>query len=247
MELLILVAIFAIAIVIGVLASMTGLGGGFLTVPVLALLFDLPMKVAIGTSTMVITSVGLSSAVSYRRRNLIDLRLIIPLAIGVVLGAQIGALLTTPISEDILGRMIGVLFLIISAIMLRKKEDTGEKEYKASNTLLLAFGSLIGVYSGLFGMGGGLFMVPILNILGVPILLAVASSASVTFFAGLSGATRHLMLEQVDLMIGLFASFGVIIGAQIGPAIAMRLQPETLKNVFSILIATIGIVMILTQ
>ena len=225
---------------------MTGLGGGFLTVPVLVLLLDLPIKVAIGTSTMVITFVGLSSAVSYSRRNLIDLRLIVPLAIGVFVGAQIGALLTTPIPEYMLKRMIGVLFIAISLFMFYRKEDTVKKDYSASNALLLGFGSLIGVYSGLLGMGGGLFMVPILSIMGVPILLAVASSASVTFFAGLSGATRHIMLGQVDLMIGIFASLGVIIGAQIGPAIATRLKPETLKYVFSILIATIGVVMLLT-
>ncbi|MDY6865497.1 MAG: sulfite exporter TauE/SafE family protein [Halobacteriota archaeon] len=247
MELILLVAIFSIAFAIGVLASMTGLGGGFLIVPVLVLLFNMPIKVAIGTSTMIISFVGLSSAFSYCRRDLTDLRLIIPLGIGVGVGAQIGALLTTPIPEDILRRMIAALFIIISLYMFFKKEERAEREYSASSPLLIGIGSLIGVYSGLLGMGGGLFMVPILSILGVPILLAVASSASVTFFAGLSGAIRHQMLAQVDLIVGFSASMGVVLGAQIGPAIATRLKPENLKNAFSILIAAIGVVMLLTQ
>ncbi|MDY6958399.1 MAG: sulfite exporter TauE/SafE family protein [Halobacteriota archaeon] len=247
MELILLVTIFMIAFVIGILASMTGLGGGFLIVPVLLLLFEMPIKVAIGTSTMVITFVGLSSAFSYWRRDLTDLRLIIPLGIGVVVGAQMGALLTTPIPEDTLSRMIGVLFIVISIFMFLKREDSTKREYSVTSGLLLFFGSLIGVYSGLFGMGGGLFMVPILSVLGVPILLAVASSASVTFFSGLSGASRHMMLGQVDLVVGFSASMGVILGAQIGPAVATRLKPETLKKAFSILIAAIGVVMLLTQ
>ncbi|MDY6931012.1 MAG: sulfite exporter TauE/SafE family protein [Halobacteriota archaeon] len=247
MEFLLLLTIFTIAFVIGIIASMTGLGGGFLIVPVLSLLFDIPIKVAIGTSTLVITFVGLSASVGYFRKNLINLRLILPLAIGVVFGAQIGALLTTPISEGMLERMIGVVFIAISIFMYNKREDTVKQEYLISNPLLLCSGSLIGVYSGLFGMGGGVFMVPLLSFIGAPITLSIASSASVTFFAGLSGASRHLMLEQVDLVVGLFASLGVILGAQIGPAIAIRLQPKTLKIVFSLIIGIIGFVMLIAQ
>ena len=240
-----MLSVFVIAILIGILSSMTGLGGGFIIVPTLVLLFNLPIKIAIGTSTLVITFVGLSSAISYRRKKLLDTNLVIPLAIGIIMGAQIGALLTAPIPGDVLKKLIGVLFIFISVIMILGRERNKEENYNISKALLIFFGFLIGIYSGLFGMGGGVLMVPLLNLLGVPILFSVSSSAIVTFFAGLSGATRHLLMDQVDIVIGLSASLGVIIGAQIGPNIAVKLKPNTLKSFFALMIAVIGVIMLI--
>lgn len=161
------------------------------------------------------------------------------------MGAQIGALLTAPIPGDVLKKLIGVLFIFISVIMILGRERNKEENYNISKALLIFFGFLIGIYSGLFGMGGGVLMVPLLNLLGVPILFSVSSSAIVTFFAGLSGATRHLLMDQVDIVIGLSASLGVIIGAQIGPNIAVKLKPNTLKAFFALMIAVIGVIMLI--
>ena len=245
MDFYILLAIFAITLLVGVLASMIGLGGGFLMVPIFVLIFDLPVKIAIGTSTLVVTFVGLSSAISYNKRKLIDYGLVIPLAIGVVLGAQIGAMSTLSISGDALKRLIGFIFISISIIMALRKEKVNEGPYRISKSLLLVSGLLIGAYSGLLGMGGGVLMVPLLNLLGAPIHFAVATSSAITFFAGFSGATRHLIMDQIDVKIGLVSSLGVIIGAQIGPKIAVKLESGTLKSFFALIIALIGVVMII--
>ena len=127
MEFYLLLTIFAIALLIGILSSMTGLGGGFLTVPILVLVFDLPIKIAVGTSTLVVTFAGLSSAISYNRKKMLDIGLVIPLAIGVVIGAQIGAMLTSPTSGDVLEKLIGIVFISISIIMVIQRDRAEEK------------------------------------------------------------------------------------------------------------------------
>ncbi|MDY6966224.1 MAG: sulfite exporter TauE/SafE family protein [Halobacteriota archaeon] len=245
MEFFTLLLIFAIAILIGILSSMAGLGGGFLTVPVLVLIFGLSEKNAIGTSTLVITFLGLSSAISYNKKKLLDLGLVIPLAIGALIGAQVGALLTSPLPGEMLRTLLGIVFILVSIFMIFRKDKESDFPYDLSKIMLLISGFLIGIYSGLLGLGGGSIMVPFLNFLGVPIHYAVASSACITFFSGLSGATRHFLLEQVDFQIGLVLSLGVIIGAQIGPNISVRLKPDTLKVFFAFILAIIGVLMLI--
>lgn len=245
MEFFTLLLVFAIAVLIGILSSMAGLGGGFLTVPVLVLIFGLSEKNAIGTSTLVITFLGLSSAISYNKKKLLDLRLVIPLAIGALIGAQVGALLTSPLPDEMLRTLLGIAFILVSIVMIFRKDKESELPYDLSKIVLLISGFLIGIYSGLLGLGGGSIMVPLLNFLGVPIHYAVASSAFITFFSGLSGATRHFLLGQVDFQRGLVLSLGVIIGAQIGPNISVRLKPATLRKFIALILAIIGVLMLI--
>ena len=82
--------------------------------------------------------------------------------------------------------------------------------------LLLLMGFAIGFLSGMFGVGGGFILTPLLIFLGVPPAVAVGTSASQVVAASVSGAVGHWRRNNVDLQMGLFLIAGGFAGALAG-------------------------------
>ncbi|MEM2144547.1 MAG: sulfite exporter TauE/SafE family protein, partial [Candidatus Jordarchaeaceae archaeon] len=90
-------------------------------------------------------------------------------------------------------------------------------EYFINLPLGLVFSFMAGLASGLLGIGGGIVQVPVLNIaLGVPMIVAVATSVFIITLTSLVGSFEHIMLGQVNWQIGFVMIIGAVIGAQIG-------------------------------
>jgi hypothetical protein len=97
---------------------------------------------------------------------------------------------------------------------------------------LAAFGLLVGVLTGLFGVGGGFMIVPVLmNLFGVPNKLAVGSSLCFTIGTGATGLSRHLRLGNFELksalLLGVSAVFGALAGDWLLKAIGDATGGET--------------------
>jgi uncharacterized membrane protein YfcA len=82
--------------------------------------------------------------------------------------------------------------------------------------LLLGLGGVVGILSGMFGVGGGFLMTPLLFFIGIPPAVAVATEANQIVASSFSGALAHLKRKTVDLRMGLILLIGGIIGAGIG-------------------------------
>jgi hypothetical protein len=82
--------------------------------------------------------------------------------------------------------------------------------------LLLALGGGVGVLSGMFGVGGGFLMTPLLIFIGVPAAVAVASEANQVVAASVSGALAHFRRRNVDIKMGLVLLAGGVIGSSLG-------------------------------
>lgn len=108
--------LIALGVLIGILASVSGLGGGFLAVPVLIYLGK-NVKMAVGTSFLFILLVAVSSLASHWRLGNVDLKMGLLLAAGGVLGAQVGPLLLQYVSEQNFKRAFA-LFLAVTAVWL---------------------------------------------------------------------------------------------------------------------------------
>ncbi len=101
-----------LGLVIGVLASMTGLGGGFLVVPVLLYLGN-KAQMAVGTSFIVVLLIAASSVAAHYRLGNIDLKTGLMIALGGVVGAQVGPMILEGMSEQNFKRFFaGVLVLL---------------------------------------------------------------------------------------------------------------------------------------
>lgn len=89
-------------------------------------------------------------------------------------------------------------------------------EMSVNPFLLLGLGGLVGILSGMFGVGGGFLMTPLLFFIGIPPAVAVATEANQIVASSFSGVLAHLRRQTVDLKMGVVLLIGGLIGAALG-------------------------------
>ncbi|MCC5972520.1 MAG: sulfite exporter TauE/SafE family protein [Rubellimicrobium sp.] len=92
-------------------------------------------------------------------------------------------------------------------------------EVSINALLILGLGGLVGVLSGMFGVGGGFLITPLLFLAGIPPAFAVATAASQIVASSFSGLLAHLKRRNVDMRMGLVLLAGGLIGSAIGVTI----------------------------
>ncbi len=97
-------------------------------------------------------------------------------------------------------------------------------ELSVNAFIFLGMGAGVGVLSGLFGVGGGFLMTPLLIFAGIPPAVAVATEANQIVASSVSGALAHWRRGNVDLKMGIVLLFGGIIGSTLGVWIFGLLQ-----------------------
>lgn len=111
----------------------------------------------------------------------------------------------------------------------------------------LILGGLIGlaggVLSGLFGIGGGLVIVPaLILLLGMTAKQAAGTSlAALLLPVGIFGALEYWRAEQVDVRLALLLALGLLIGAFIGARVAIGLPNELIQRAFGVLLVLVGV------
>ncbi|MDG2474958.1 MAG: sulfite exporter TauE/SafE family protein [Paracoccaceae bacterium] len=82
--------------------------------------------------------------------------------------------------------------------------------------LLIGLGTLVGILSGMFGVGGGFLMTPLLFFIGIPPAVAVATEANQIVASSFSGVLAHFKRRAVDLKMGIVLLIGGLLGASVG-------------------------------
>jgi uncharacterized membrane protein YfcA len=199
---------------IGIVAAMTGVGGGIFIVPLLTVGFAFAPANAVGTSLAAIILTAFAATVNYSKQKKVCYKIGLLMAVVTAPGAVLGAYLTSIMPAEILGLFFGAFLLLVAlqitiknGILNKHKENkTTEENYEApfkeekfmSRRKFIIGIPLIflgGVASGLFGVGGGVIIVPILIVFFcVPIHFAVATSMFSMIFTSLSGVGQHALL-----------------------------------------------------
>jgi len=99
-------------------------------------------------------------------------------------------------------------------------------EVSVNAFLLLGLGGMVGVLSGMFGVGGGFLMTPLLFFIGIPPAVAVATEANQIVASSFSGVLAHLRRKTVDLRMGTVLLVGGLIGAALGLAVFNWLKAQ---------------------
>lgn len=240
-------------IVAGTVGSLVGLGGGVIIVPVLLYLgsrnadFDVTPQIAVGTSLLVIAVSSLSSSISYFRQNKVDVRssLLFFLASGP--GAIVGALVNTRMSGGsfLIGFgtfMIAVSFLLMMRGRWKKRDavwsvtrtyhDEATNEdltYGYTRKVALTISFVVGVLAGMFGVGGGALMMPVMLLLfHYPVHVAAATSMFMIFLSSIPGSITHGIYGNIEWLFVVALAPGAWVGGQLGAYLSTKLKTRTL-------------------
>lgn len=265
----------ALGAAIGTYSAMVGVGGGFLTVPALILLFDMPHNVAVGTSLVSVTLTGLSATVVYMRQGATDFKAAASFGLASLPGAAWGASLTSEVDQSTFFRLFALLLVAMAAlIMLAPRNTFGaapgplalfqailsfgpritlvRRSYRGDYYQYnLAYGLIvsvvIGFLAGFFGISGGILEVPMLMYLfSFPTHVAVATSAPILSVAAASGTVTHVVYGEVQLYLALALGLGVLVGAQVGARLSPHMSGPTLARLLSLGMLGIGLRFLLT-
>ncbi|MEB3343266.1 sulfite exporter TauE/SafE family protein [Okeania sp.] len=231
----------------GILAGFLGIGGGTVMVPLLVTLGYEPIQ-AVATSALAITITATSGTLQNWRMGFIQPQKVLLLALPALFAAQIGVYLAEQLSSSLLLLGFGLLMLInIYLFGLRKRviarQKDGEKQQWGNATLArIITGGTGGLLAGLFGVGGGVIMVPLqILLLGEPIKVAIQTSLGVIVVTSISAAFGHYLNGNIVFFGGLFLGFGGLIGAQISTRFLPKLPSSFVSFAFQSLLVILAI------
>jgi len=231
----------------GMLGAITGIGGGVVLAPILALHFGIPIREAIGTSLVAVITTSAASSSVHLQRHTTDIRLGMTLELATALGAAVTAYLVGYFNRSLLeGVFAGFLLYSSITILSRGGEvKTGdESSSESSSGLALSNGEVVippyepkryplgmaaslvaGALSGLLGIGGGPIKVPVMYIfMGVPLMVATATS---NFMVGVTAAASAIVYyRHGDILVEVAAplAVGVFLGSLLGARAAPRIR-----------------------
>src|SRR5579863_1443052 len=225
----------------GLLGALTGIGGGVLLTPILALHFGIPIRQAIGTSLVAVITTSAASSSIHLQRHTTDIRLGMTLELATAFGAAVTAYLVGYFNRNVLeGLFAGFLLYSSITILVRggkvkdeeaPPENNGEtvippyepKRYPLGLSASLVAGGL----SGLLGIGGGPIKVPVMFIfMNVPLMVATATS---NFMIGVTAAASAIVYyRRGDILVEDAAplAVGVFLGSLLGARLAPRIHTK---------------------
>ncbi len=214
--------------VTAILYSSVGFGGGS-TYLALLLIWEIPYYIlpviALGCNIIVVSG----NSINYIKAGNLNLKLLTPYLIGSVPMAFIGG--TLEIEKNIFEILLFFVLLVSGLLLLFnfKSYDNNEDKYKeVKYTYSLFIGSILGILSGIVGIGGGIFLSPILFLLraGLPKHIVTTSSIFILInsFSGIVGQlTKTYVLN--DILEYWYLLFFVLVGGQIGNYLNLKILP----------------------
>lgn len=238
------VSLVAVGLIGGLFAGVFGVGGGLIMVPLLLWWAKLDQRRAHATSLLAITPVAVIGAVSYAIGGVFAWLPAIFVAIGGIAGAQLGAWMLRRINVTIL-RWGFIAFIVASGVMLLiqlPNRDSSLDVTVTTGVLLTALGLAMGISAGLFGIGGGIIVIPVLVVfLGQSDLIAKSISLLAMAPGSISGSIAHLRHKTASLRDGVWVAVGAVLTTPLGALAAFALSPRAAALLFGLLMFLIAL------
>jgi len=237
----------AILVVVGFLAGLLGgligTGGCSVMLPVIHFWMGYPAPIAVGTVLFAVVFTAISGGYGHLIQRNVDKRAFLWLGGGGIVGVLLGSWLFTLLAGQAkwLGLILGVIFLwpatrmIYEGVIQRTMPKREDAAISGSGWGMAAFGFVVGIATGLAGLGGGYALVPgLIYLFGAPVYITMGTSLATMIPLAAVGGGIKLAQGFVDLATGLLLAAGTIIGAQVGAAIIKRFKPTTLRLIFGL-------------
>ena len=230
----------------GVIGALTGLGGGFIVVPLLTLGFGVDIRYATGASLICVIATSTGAAARYVREGYSNIRLGMFLELATTAGAVFGASVAPRLPAAAIGGLFGLVLFYAAYSTVRPRCEPISTA--ASNSRVAAcFGAMgvAGMLSGLLGIGSGLVKVVALDqIMGLPFKVCAATSSFMIGVTAAAAAGVHLSRGYIDPALAMPVMLGVLAGAFAGSRLLPAARPRYLRILFAGLLAAAGLEML---
>ncbi len=240
--------IFALAVGVGGLSSLLGIGGGILLVPIFTLILKLPIHQAIALSLCCVMATSVTAATKYLSKNLIDLKAVLLLETTTIVGSYLAGKMAELVPEGIISIIFSVLMIASAVVMLLGRHEAKPKDDAVGTGYPLALGVsvLAGGLVGLLGIGGGIVKVPIMQLtLGKSVKEAVAASSMMIGISAAVAVIPYMSRGDVPLDWVPFATLGTALGAFAGSNLFHKIESLYIKLLFTAVLLYTAISMII--
>ncbi|MFM2105485.1 MAG: hypothetical protein RL338_517 [Chloroflexota bacterium] len=209
----------------------------------------LPLRDAVEVSLVAIVATSGTAAAIYLGRGTSDLRLATRLELFAVTGAIAGVAVALVVPERAVAGAFATFLVAVAAALLRDglrprpAADAGDAPRSHIATTSpsgrpagdrlgrgIAGALAAGLLAGLFGIGGGIVLVPVMHLLmGIPLRVATATSAVVVGVTATSAALAYLVRDGIDVVIAGPVVLGSVAGAWSGARVAPRVDARLLR------------------
>lgn len=262
--------VWGISTIAGFLGALTGLGGGVVVVPVLALALGVDIKYAIGASLVSVIATSSGAAAAYVREGYSNIRIGLLLEIATTVGAVVGAYIAGFTSTHIIAIIFGLVLLqsayqsvfnatpenaapIQSDKLGRffrlggdypvdgKRQEYGVQHVPAGMGLMFGAGAL----SGLLGIGSGAVKVIAMDrAMKIPFKVSTTTSNFMIGVTAAASAGVYLSRGYIDPRVAMPVMLGVLGGAFLGTRVLVRAKVKTLRIIFAVVIVALAVEMI---
>jgi len=226
--------------------SSVGFGGGSSYLAILAM-YSFPYQEIRLTALVCNVVVVAGSVTMYVRKNQVNWRKILPVTVLSVPMAYLGA--TVKISQTTFFQVLGVTLVLASILLWLKtsNQDTVASSVDDKNAGLVKnslLGGGIGFLSGMVGIGGGIFLSPLLNLMKWDTPRKIAATSSVFILVNsISGITGQLtkLSGKMDYSKIIYLGLAVFIGGQLGSRMSLKWNPLVIKRITAVLVFAAGL------
>lgn len=231
-----------LAIPVGLSLGALGGGGAVLTVPILVYVAGVSVRDAVTISLVVVGATSLVAFAAYFRRGEFHQKAALLFGATGTVASYLGAALTEALSDRVLLLLFAGLMLVVGLAMLRDRSERAPAA-RCRTAPCLVVGTIVGLLTGMLGVGGGFLIVPALVLFaGIETRVAIGTSLAVIAFNAGAGLVGHLRDATLDwpLVLG-FVAFSLG-GMSAGVGVARRASSTALRRGFAWLIVGLGVV-----
>ena len=261
-------ALFAVCVLLGIVAVPAGVGGGVLFVPIVSSFFPFHLDYVRGAGLLVALASALAAGPRLMRGGLASLRLALPLAVVASIGSLIGAIVGLAMPASLMQVSLGLVIIgvVVLMIVMRNSELPVVGHVAASRWPRVSglyydhargaevrwhvhrFGygmaafAVNGLLGGMFGVGAGWANVPALNlIMGAPLKIAVGTSSAILAVASSSAIFTYLSAGAILPLIAAPAVVGMMLGARVGARLLHVLHGTVIRRLVIAILLFAGV------
>jgi hypothetical protein len=239
-----LVSLALIALVVGVLIGMVGIGG-ILLIPAIAAFTGMNTRQAMATALFSFIFTAVLGTYLYGRRGSIDWMVSVPVCAGALVFGYLGALANSVVSAVWLNVALSLVIIFAGVYVIMPV--SGGKPFKFDRTkashlaLMGGIGAVVGFIAGLTGVGGPVLSVPIMVVLGFAPITAIATGQVIQMAAAGSGTVGNLIHGVIDFRAASWLTAVQLAGLILGVRLAHSFKTEHLRRLVAVVCIGVGL------